>query len=77
MSRSRLWIGWLLAVTLALAGGGIQAQQMADPNFNAAVECKEVTCLYNHVNWFIEDLIEHPDKLDRLQPSEDRKDFFL
>jgi len=46
-------------------------------NFNASEECKEVTCLYNHVNWFIEDLIEHPEKLEALRPSADQKDFFL
>ncbi len=46
-------------------------------HFDAREECKEVTCLYNHVNWFIEDLIAHPAKLEALEPSEDRKDYFL
>jgi wyosine [tRNA(Phe)-imidazoG37] synthetase (radical SAM superfamily) len=45
--------------------------------FDAREECKEVTCLYNHVNWFLEDLIEHPEKLDALEPSPERDDFFL
>ena len=45
--------------------------------FNAADECKEVTCLYNDANWFIEDLIRHPDKLDELLPVEERHDYFL
>jgi pyruvate-formate lyase-activating enzyme len=45
--------------------------------FNAQDECKEVTCLYNHVNWFIEDLIRNPEKLEALQPSQEREDFFL
>ncbi len=46
--------------------------------FDAAHECREVTCLYNHVNWWIEDLIENPDKLDDLHPDEDRApDFFF
>lgn len=45
--------------------------------FNARDECKEVTCLYNHVNWFIEDLIRDPAKLDALQPSQEREDWFL
>ncbi len=41
-------------------------------------ECREVTCLYNHVNWWIEDLIRNPDKLDDLHPDEDRApDFFF
>jgi pyruvate-formate lyase-activating enzyme len=45
--------------------------------FDASEECKEVTCLYNHVNWFLEDLIENPGKLDTLEAGPDRKDFFL
>jgi molybdenum cofactor biosynthesis enzyme MoaA len=45
--------------------------------FDVSVQCREVTCLYNHVNWFLEDLIEHPEKLDALTPSEDRRDVFL
>ena len=46
--------------------------------FDASRECREVTCLYNHVNWWIEDLIQHPDKLDDLQPDHDRApDFFF
>ena len=45
--------------------------------FDATDECKDVTCLYNHANWFIEDLINHPEKLDQLDSSFDRADYFL
>ncbi len=45
--------------------------------FDAAHECREVTCLYNHANWFVEDLIRHPEKLDELVPVEGREDWFL
>ncbi len=45
--------------------------------FDATQECKDVTCLYNHANWFIEDLINHPEKLESLNSSFDRNDFFL
>lgn len=45
--------------------------------FNAESECREVTCLYNEANWFIEDLILHPEKLDDLQAAPEREDFFL
>jgi molybdenum cofactor biosynthesis enzyme MoaA len=45
--------------------------------FDATEECKDVTCLYNHANWFIEDLINHPEKLETLDSSFDRGDFFL
>lgn len=45
--------------------------------FNAREECKEVTCLYNHVNWYIEGLIDHPERLDEMEHAADRKDYFL
>jgi organic radical activating enzyme len=45
--------------------------------FDASHECREVTCLYNSANWFIEDLIKNPEKLDDLLPAEERNDFFL
>ena len=45
--------------------------------FDASSECKDVTCLYNHVNWYLEDLIQHPDKLDAIEPAADRRDYFL
>ncbi len=46
-------------------------------SFDAAEECKDVTCLYNHANWFIEDLINNPEKLENLEPTYARDDFFL
>lgn len=47
-------------------------------NFNATEECKDVTCLYNNVNWWFEDLIQHPEKLDALVPhTPDEEDYFL
>jgi hypothetical protein len=45
-------------------------------SFNAQEECKEITCLYNHVNWWIEDLIAHPENLDSLQ-FEGEQDYFF
>jgi len=45
--------------------------------FDARKECKDVTCLYNHANWFIEDLINNPDKLNNLESRKDRKDYYL
>lgn len=46
-------------------------------DFDAANECKEVTCLYNPGNWWLEDLIEHPEKLDTLDLVDEQKDFFF
>ena len=31
--------------------------------FDAAHECKEVTCLYNSTNWWLQELVDHPEKL--------------
>jgi pyruvate-formate lyase-activating enzyme len=31
--------------------------------FNAAVECREITCIYNDINWWIEDLLESGEEL--------------
>ncbi len=46
-------------------------------SFDATGRCRDVTCLYNHANWFIEDLIEHPKRLDELRSSDERLDAFL
>ena len=45
--------------------------------FDAAHECREVTCLYNSTNWWLEDLITHPEKIAALEPTPDRGDFYL
>lgn len=48
--------------------------------FDATSQCKEVTCLYNHVNWWMEDLIDHPEKIEALAPREGGSklpDYFL
>jgi len=45
--------------------------------FDASHECRQVTCLYNSANWFIEDLIRNPDRLESLRPTEERHDYFL
>jgi hypothetical protein len=47
-------------------------------DFDAAHECREVTCLYNHVNWWIEELIADPRKLDSVTPvAAGAADYFL
>ena len=46
--------------------------------FDASFQCREVTCLYNHVNWWIEDLIQNESKLDDLADDWTREpDFFF
>jgi wyosine [tRNA(Phe)-imidazoG37] synthetase (radical SAM superfamily) len=46
-------------------------------SFNANRECREVTCLYNPVNYFIEDLIQHPEKIENIATSADNGDYYL
>ena len=46
-------------------------------SFDASRECREVTCLYNHANWFIEELIRNPERVEDLEASEERGDYFL
>lgn len=46
-------------------------------NFDASKECEKVTCLYHETNWFIEQLIENPEKLDELNARAERGDYFL
>lgn len=45
--------------------------------FDAAHECREVTCLYNTANWWLQDLIEHPEKLAQLTATQVRDDYYL
>jgi organic radical activating enzyme len=45
-------------------------------NFDASHECREVTCLYNKVNWWLEELIDSPDA-DSLVAATEQEDYFL
>ncbi len=45
--------------------------------FDASHECREVTCLYNGVNWWLEKMIEDPRDDLELQVGEAGSDFFL
>lgn len=38
-------------------------------HFDATHQCREVTCLYNHVNWWLEALIEQPERLDEIEAA--------
>jgi organic radical activating enzyme len=45
--------------------------------FDASHECREVTCLYNGVNWWLEKMIEDPRESVAIEPGDERFDFFL
>ena len=46
-------------------------------SFNAAKECAEVTCIYNSMNWWIDDMIQSPEKLSELEKTADLNDYYL
>ena len=46
-------------------------------NFDASDNCKDVTCLYNDTNWWLERLIESGEDLDAIEVLPDRGDSFL
>ena len=46
-------------------------------SFDASHECREITCLYNSTNWWLEKLIEDPRGRVEIEPGEERLDSFL
>ena len=60
------------------AGVGATNQKLAVilDGFDASKECREVTCLYNEVNWWLEGLVKGDMLLDDLVGTE-RADYFL
>ncbi|MDO8492704.1 MAG: radical SAM protein [bacterium] len=46
-------------------------------SFNANNECAEITCLYNHVNWWLEKAVRGEIPLEELEATVDREDYFL
>jgi hypothetical protein len=45
--------------------------------FDASHECREVTCLYNSTNWWLEELIEAGKPLPKDAPAPEARDWFL
>lgn len=61
--------------TMAKLTGG-QLKDLMD-RFDASRECREVTCLYNGVNWWLEKMVEDPREDIEIEPGDERQDFFL
>ncbi len=59
----------------ATATGAGLARVLDD--FDASHECRNVTCIYNGVNWWLEKLVEDPREDVRIGVGEERADFFL
>ena len=57
----------------------LTAGQLGDlmDRFDASHECREVTCLYNGVNWWLEKMVEDPRETFEIEPGDERLDFFL
>jgi hypothetical protein len=55
-------------------GGGLAALL---ERFDASHECREVTCLYNGVNWWLEKMIEDPREDVEIAAGDERLDHFL
>ena len=66
--------GWSDDAMARLTGG--QLSDLMD-RFDASHECREVTCLYNGVNWWIEKMVEDPRDSVEIDPGDERYDFFL
>ncbi len=55
---------------------GLEFAALLD-RFDASRECREVTCLYNGVNWWLEKMIEDPREDVEILPGDERLDHFL
>ena len=55
---------------------GLEFAALLD-RFDASSECREVTCLYNGVNWWLEKMIEDPREDVEILPGDERLDHFL
>ena len=45
--------------------------------FDASHNCREITCLYNDTNWWLQRLVDSDEDLSQVEPATDRQDFFL
>jgi hypothetical protein len=62
--NQRTRVGDRIAYCIAAGFAGAFATTQAQiQRFDAAAECREVTCIYNDTNWWIEDLIESGEEL--------------
>ena len=59
----------------AVATGAGLAKVLDD--FDASHECRNVTCIYNGVNWWLEKLVEDPREDVRVGLGQELADFFL
>ena len=62
-------------------GEGIRETNVALANmlktFDATHECRNVTCLYNGANWWLEGLVDGTIDLNSVEALPDRHDYYL
>ena len=63
------------ALQLQAAGQHATAEILGE--FDASHECREVTCLYNSTNRWLEELVEADAELPDEAPGEEQRDWFL
>lgn len=56
---------------------GMQATARILDQFDASVQCKEVTCLYHGTNWWLEEMIRASSALPAQAPAGEAADWFL
>ena len=54
----------------------LQLSEILD-QFDASEQCANVTCLYHSTNWWLQELIDRPEELEKIEPTDDTTDFFL
>ena len=61
----------------AVAAAGQHDTSRVLRDFDATVECGEVTCLYNGTNWWLEELVSASSELPEEAPGTESRDWFL
>ena len=61
----------------AVAAAGQHDTSRVLRDFDATVECGEVTCLYNGTNWWLEELVSASYELPEEAPGTESRDWFL
>ena len=76
VEKAQLGNRWAYADADHAAETGAQLTQILD-RFDASHECREVTCLYNDVNWWLDGLIHDAEADGELDAGPERLDYFL
>jgi hypothetical protein len=74
--KARIWHQSAYKDEATAAENGGRLLKILD-DFDASHECREVTCLYNGVNWWLEKLIDDPHLNLEAEIGDERSDYFL